>query len=93
MMKQILTVLLLSWVSLSAQVPRPTTSARSPGWTVGVGMKLVDDDAAFLEGAMQLLRTQFDEIGRAPHTRSPIRQLLTPPRRAAIVQSCRFALH
>ena len=92
MMKQILAVLHLSWVSLAAQDAKTPDQRVIAGWTVRVSTKLIEDDAPSLEHALQLLRAQLDEIVRAPHTRSPIRQLLTPPRRAAIVQSCRFAL-
>ncbi|MDI1314725.1 hypothetical protein [Prosthecobacter sp.] len=43
---------------------RPYDKRRIAGWTVHVNVKLIEADAPALEKAMQLLRTQLDEIVR-----------------------------
>ena len=69
MMKRILAVLLLSCVAFAAQDAKTHDLRVIAGWTVRVSTKLIEDDAASLERAMQLLRAQLDEIVRVvpPH--------------------------
>lgn len=76
-MKQILAVLLLSWVSLAAQDAKTPDQRVISGWTVRVSTKLIEADAPSLEHALQLLRAQLDEIVRVvpPHAVGELRKV------------------